>query len=51
MVGPFVPDKGAGPSTGLAPVWAPSLKIFGEPMRSDATFSEQEGLGPTLPPL
>jgi hypothetical protein len=36
MVGPFVPGKGAGPSTGLAPVWAPSLEIFGELVRSDA---------------
>jgi hypothetical protein len=37
MVGPFIPDKGYGPSTGLAPVWAPSLEIFGELVRSDAT--------------
>jgi hypothetical protein len=45
MVGPFVPDKGAGPSTGLAPVWAPSLEIFGEPVRSDATVLRTGGSG------
>ena len=45
MVGPFIPDKGAGPSTGLAPVWVPSLKIFREPVRSDATVLRTGGFG------
>ena len=45
MVGTFIPDKGAGPSMGLAPVWAPSLKIFGEPVRSVATVLQTGGSG------
>uniref|UniRef100_A0A2N9FQB6 Uncharacterized protein n=1 Tax=Fagus sylvatica TaxID=28930 RepID=A0A2N9FQB6_FAGSY len=45
MVGPFVPSKAAGPSTGLAPVWAPSLEIFGEPVRSDTTVLRTGGSG------
>ena len=43
MVGPFIPQRGDGPSTGLAPVWAPSLEVFGEVVRSDATVLRTGG--------
>lgn len=43
MVGPFVPDQGAGSSAERAPVWAPSLRVFGELVRSDATVLRTGG--------
>jgi hypothetical protein len=45
MMGPFVPGTGSTPSTGLAPVWAPSLESLGERVRTDATVLQTGGFG------
>ena len=45
---PGVPDKGPGLSKEPAPMWAPSFKVYRDPVRSDATILRTGGTGSSI---